>query len=143
MTVALNSTARQNGAGVKKIDRDVELAFVKYSRYWYMNRQPKLSMDFTIMEPGDDFGNQVQAHYRLARIDKRRRCYAGRSSRIVRDFGRLFPDYIDKMPLPLSRLDGCSVLARVRLVEIDGNEVPIARQQQYEVVDYIKGRTNG
>ncbi len=127
----------------KRKVRELELAFVKYGRYWYMKKQPKLSLYFTIMEPGADFGKLVQAHYRLDRFDKRGRCWAKPKSRIVRDLGRLFPDYVDAVPLPLSRLKGCTVVGRTRWVTKDGKDIRIARQQQYEVVDCLLGKSNG
>lgn len=127
----------------KRKQRDVELAFVKHERWWYMSKQPKVSLLFTFMEPGRDFGRQIAAHYRLDRFDKRGRCYAKPRSRIVRDLGRLFPDYVDALPLPLSRLKGISVIARTGWVTKDGNNVNLANQQQYEIVEYLLGRTNG
>ena len=122
---------------------DLELVFVKYERYWYMKRQPKLSLHFTIIEPGKGFGDLIQAHYRLDRLDGRGRCYAKPKARIVRDLGRLFPDYVDAMPLPLSRLKGCSVIGRTRWVVKDRNGVGLATQQQYQIVNYLLERTNG
>lgn len=122
--------------------RDVELVFMSLRRYLYARKQPKLTLNFKVIESGPDFGKEIQGHYRLDRIDGRKRCFAGPKSRIVREFGRLFPDYKDSLPLPLSRLRNCTVVARVRRVTVDGNNAPIAKQQQYEVIDYIKERTN-
>ncbi|MCH7982033.1 MAG: hypothetical protein IID59_11065 [Proteobacteria bacterium] len=123
--------------------RDLNLAFVKYERWWYMNRQPKLSLHFTIIDFGEDFGKPIQAHYRLDRFDKRGRCYAKPRTRIVRDLGRLFPDYIDQVPLPLSRLKGCTMVGRTRWVTKDGNNVDLAPQQHYELVECLLGLANG
>lgn len=127
----------------KRGSRDLELAFVKHETWWYMKKQPKLSLRFTIMEAGIDFGKRIQAHYRLERLDKRGRTYAKPSSRIVRDLGRLFPDYVDETPLPLSRLKGCSVIGRTRWVTQDGNKVDLAIQQHYELVEYLLGKSSG
>jgi len=123
--------------------RDLELAFVKHDLWWYMKKQPKLSLHFKIMEAGNDFGADICAHYRLDHFDKRGRTYANPKSRIVRDLGRLFPDYIKETPLPLTRLKGCVVIGRTRWVTTDGNNVPIAPQQQYEIVQCLLSRANG
>lgn len=127
----------------KRKSRDLELAFVKYECWSYMGRQPKVSLYFTVMEPGKGFSQSIQAHYRLDRFDKRSRCYAKPRSRIVRDLGRLFSDYVDAMPLPLSRLKGVSVIGRTGWVTKDRNNVDLADQQQYEIVEYLLRRTNG
>ena len=95
------------------------------------------------MDAGEDFGAVICAHYRLDDSDKRGRTYAKARSRIVRDLGRLFPDYVKETPLPLSRLKGCVVIGRTRWVTRDGNNVPIAPQQQYELVESLLSRANG
>jgi len=130
-------------APVARKSRDIELAFTKYSRWWYMNRQPKLTLEFTVMSPGADFGSAIAAHYRLDHFDSRKRCYAPKRSRIVRDLGRLFPDYTGKMPLPITRLKGCTLIGRTRWISKDGKNVPIPNQQHYEIVEYLLERTNG
>ena len=121
----------------------IELAFVKHELWWYMKKQPKVSLYFKMMDAGNDFGAEICAHYRLDHSDRSGRTYAKPKSRIVRDLGRVFPDYVNETPLPLTRLKGCAVIGRTGWVKSDGNNVPLASQQQYEIVQYLLSRTNG
>ena len=123
--------------------REVELAYVGRECWWYMGRQPKVTLTFSIIEPEAGFGESVQAHYRVSNFDHRKRCFAKPRSKLNRDLGRLFPDYKHESPLPLGRLKGCTMIGKTRWVNVDGNGVPIAAQQQYEIIEYLLRRTNG
>ena len=113
--------------------------FVKYDKYFWAGKQPKLALTFMCIDFGDGFETEIQAHYRLDRIDKKKRCWSRPKSRIVRDLGRLFPDYVDEQPLPLTRLTDVIATARTKVITTDRDGIPLAPQQHYEIIDYFKG----
>jgi hypothetical protein len=120
--------------------REVEVAIERHETYSYCGRQPKVALHCKVAAPGPDFGKDIVGYYRLDRFDKRRRCYAPDKSKIVRDLGRLLPDYVHKkgQPLPLGRIMNKTAIAKTEWVTKDAAGEPLAPQQCYEKIKCFK-----
>ena len=121
------------GTPIKRATREVDVVIVRHERFRFgpqRGGQEKLVLVCKLIDA--DLGKEIRAYYRLNRVDGRGRCWAGKRSNIVRDFGRLLPDYVDEMPLPLRRLKGIQARAKTAWVLTAADGEPLAQQQQYE-----------
>ncbi len=117
----------------KRSAREVDVVIKGYERFRFgpqRGGQEKLVLVCAIISP--EMGKEIRAYYRLNRVDGRGRCWAGKRSNIVRDLGRLLPDYVDEMPLPLRRLKGIQARAKTAWILTAADGEPLAPQQQYE-----------
>lgn len=134
-----NLTVVPSNRNVERVDerrpREVDVVIVGYERFRFgptRGGQAKLVLTCKLLS--DEIGKELCAYYRLLRYDARGCCWAGRRSNIVRDFGRLIPDYVDEMPLPLRRLKGIQARCKTAWVTTAADGEPLAPQQQYEKI---------
>ena len=119
----------------KRSAREVDVVIKGHERFRFgpqRGGQEKLVLVCAIISP--EMGKEIRAYYRLNRVDGRGRFWAGKRSNIVRDLGRLLPDYVDEMPLPLRRLKGIQARAKTAWVLTAADGEPLAQQQQYEKI---------
>ena len=121
-----------------------ELAFVDYSTWIFLGKQPKAVIRFRIVDPGEYFGLIIPAYYNVERIIGKRgrngRFKSTKRSNLVRDYYRVFPkDPLMRLDrIPLSKLKTIIVIGTVKTVTQDLNQREIPGVVQYSVVKSIE-----
>ena len=108
-----------------------------------MGKNPKLVINFQVMEYGDYFGLIIPKYYGVTRLTSKPKksggFQVGRKSKFLREFLTLFPDQSVKRldRFPMSRFQGVMIKGRVKTVTKSFNQRKIPESLQYSVIEEL------
>lgn len=123
---------------------EYDLAFTGFETWTMFQRAPKLTIWFTIAEPGEGFGQRVARYYNVIRLIGNRgrggQFKVGGRSDFIRDYARLFselPRRLDR--IPMTRFENRVIRGMLRTVQKDHRQRELHELVQYSVVADLLG----
>ena len=119
------------------------LQFVSYSTWLMFGRNPKLILEFVITDSEIYQGIKLNKYYNVKKLKGKRgrngSFIASRKSNFMREFFRVCPAYPPKRldRIPMSRLEGITILGNVKTVTKGYNQKDIPESLQYSIIAEI------
>jgi len=125
-----------------------DIGYQNFSTSLMLGKNPKLVINFQIMNFGDQFGQIIPKYYGVKKLvgkpKKNGGFMVGRKSKFLREFLTLFPDQSVKRldRIPMSRFQGVIIKGKVKTVVKGFDQRKIPEALQYSVIeDLLKTKT--
>jgi hypothetical protein len=118
-----------------------DLSYCDYSTCLMLGKNPKVVINFQIMDFGDQFLKIIPKYYGVKKLSGKPRknggFMVGRKSKFLRDFLTLFPGQSVKRVdrIPMSRFQGVIIKGKVKTVVKGFDQRKIPEPLQYSVIE--------
>jgi hypothetical protein len=111
---------------------------VDWVKHWLF-RRPMLVMRFRIVDEGENWGKELYAYYRVEwRGDQIK---AGWKSDFCREYQACFGEVERTDRFAMTKFKDVTLLAEIKTINTDQKEKPLARVNQYSVIERLTGVT--
>ena len=123
---------------------DYSLKFIGWRTWMYFGRQPKVVLDFAVVDMGPYFEVPLQRYYNAQRLIGRKGknggFKVGRSSDFLREFALVSNRPVRRLDrIPMTEYENSIIIGRVSTVKKSRNQKEIPELVQYSVISEIRG----